>query len=76
MSNRARRMKAFRRRLDAIYRKFTPKFKEGDVLVDKLHMKPSIKILAIVADQYKYDCGDEFPHYEFTHIIDNKYELV
>ena len=76
MSKRARRMKAFRRRIDAIYRKFSPKFKEGHILVDKLHSKPSIKILAIVGDQYKYDCGDEFPHYEFTSSIDNNYELV
>ena len=53
-----------------------PRFNAGDVLVKKTHDEPSIKILAIVADQYKFECGDEFPHYEFFDYIETNYEMV
>ena len=55
---------------------FGHKYKAGDVLVKKTHDEPSVKILDIVADQYKFDCGDDFPHYEFFSYIDHYYELV
>ena len=77
MSKRARRNKAFRRRLDAIYRKFHPRFKAGDLLIAKSHRGPAIEIIDIVGDQYKYEIdGEELPFYEFVTYIDLLYEEI
>ena len=77
MSKRARRLKALRRRLEAIHRNYKPKFGKGDILIPKIHKGPSIEIIAIVADQYKYLADNqELPLYEFTEIIDTIYEEV
>lgn len=77
MSKHARQMKAFRRRLHAIDRNFKPRFKGGDLLVAANHTGPSIKIIDIVGDQYKYEVyGEELPFYEFVDYIDSHYEEV
>lgn len=70
-------MKAFRRRIDAIYRNFKPRFKEGDILIAVNNKGPEIKIIDIVGDQYKYEIdGEELPFYEFVNVIDNSYKEV
>ena len=48
-----------------------PKYKHGDVLYNNNGSK--IEIIDIVADQYKFDCGDEYPHYEFFAYIESNY---
>lgn len=49
-----------------------PKYKHGDVLY-KNNNGSKIEIIDIVADQYKFDCGDEYPHYEFFGYIESNY---
>lgn len=51
-----------------------PKYNVGDVLVND--KGESIKIMAIVADQYKFDCGDEFPHYDFFDCIESQFTAI
>lgn len=50
-----------------------PKYKAGDILVDANGNR--IEIVAIVADQYKFECGDNYPHYEFFEYIEHNYKL-
>lgn len=51
------------------------KYKNGNVLTHKSDGS-KITIVAIVADQYKFDCGDEFPHYEFFEYIETNYMML
>lgn len=60
---------------------YEPLYKAGDILINA--EGEEIKILAIVADQYKYDkkvfgdwvCNgdDDLPYYEFCNVIDYWY---
>lgn len=49
-----------------------PKYKGGDILY-KINDGSKIEIIDIVADQYKFECGDEYPHYEFFGYIEHNY---
>jgi hypothetical protein len=49
-----------------------PKYTSGDVLYKK-DDGSKIKIIDIVGDQYKFECGDEYPHYEFFEYIEYNY---
>ncbi len=49
-----------------------PKFKQGDILYN-VSDGNKIEIIDIVADQYKFECGDEYPHYEFFGYIESNY---
>lgn len=51
-----------------------PKYNVGNVLVND--KGESIKILAIVADQYMFDCGDDFPHYDFFDCIESQFTPI
>lgn len=48
-----------------------PLYKKGDILIDD--SGNIIEILAVVADQYKFECGDDYPHYEFFGYIEHNY---
>jgi hypothetical protein len=49
-----------------------PLFKQGDILYE-ISDGSKIEIIDIVADQYKFKCGDEYPHYEFFGYIESNY---
>jgi hypothetical protein len=49
-----------------------PLFKQGDILYE-ISDGSKIEIIDIVADQYKFECGDEYPHYEFFGYIESNY---
>lgn len=51
-----------------------PKYSVGNVLVNDKGER--IKIMAIVADQYMFDCGDEYPHYDFLDCIESQFTPI